>query len=451
MSKVKKMKQQLPIEVGQMFDQLSVCLEDWATIVPKPHHDDHVDEWKESMKHYIRSLDSDTQSDLVDSITAGLLEAYTAWTAESSKDIVVSHATQIDHEHTKALMLRPQTAQRTSDWYTEFKRCLTASELHKVFGSPRERGTLVLQKAGVLEIGGRGQKLVSYKEQLTPMDWGVCFEPVVKLILEYKWDAMIHECGRFVHLREPRLAASPDGLILRSKNHPEMAGHLLEIKCPKSRKIGGKIPMDYFYQMQLQMEVTGVRACEYVEVKFDFTTLLEKACQNTNTTTLLEPTSEFYGKIAVVGCFNEETGTWDPCRYEYGTVNDLSWKPNLGLNEQTLQLNTWVTMGIHHERVLRDEGWFGTLWPKLYEFWADVGLAKEGKFVLPESSRKKKDIACEIVDSDSDEIVPTVIPAVIPTVIPAAVPTVIPAVIPTAVPTAVPTVIDPDIKTVLIR
>lgn len=387
------MKPQLSSEVGQMIDQVSLALEDWGKTVPKPHHEDHVDEWKESMKHYIRSIqtsDDDAQSDLVDSITAGLLEAYTAWAAESNA-IITSHATLIDHEHTKALMLRPQTAQRTSDWYTEFKRCLTASELHKVFGSPRERGTLVLQKAGILEIGGRGQKLVSYKEQLTPMDWGVCFEPVVKLILEHKWDAMIHECGRFVHLREPRLAASPDGLILRSKNHPEMAGHLLEIKCPKSRKIGGKIPMDYFYQMQLQMEVTSVRACEYVEVKFDF-------CETTPT-----PTTGFYGKIAVVGCFNEETGTWDPCRYEYGTVNDLSWKPDLGLNEQTLQLNTWVTMGIHHERVLRDEGWFGALWPKLYEFWADVGLAKEGKFSLPESSRKKKDIACEIVDSEPED------------------------------------------------
>jgi hypothetical protein len=388
----KKMKPQLPSEVGQMFDQLSQCLEDWGTTIPKPHHADLVEEWKDSMKHYIRSIqssDDDSEKDLVDSITAGLLEAYTAWVAESSNAIVTSHATLIDHEQTKALMVRPQTAQRTTDWYTEFQKCLTASELHKVFGSPRERGTLVLQKAGVLEIGGRGQKLVSYKEQLTPMDWGVCFEPVVKLILEHRWEAMIHECGRFVHLRDTRFAASPDGLILRSKKHPEMAGHLLEIKCPKSRKIGGKIPMDYFYQMQLQMEVTGVRACEYVEVKFDF-------CETTKDT-------DFHGKIAVVGCFNEESGTWDPCRYEYGPVNDLDWKPNLGLNEQTLQLNTWVCLGLHHERVLRDEGWFGTLWPKLELFWEDVALAKEGKFTLPESTRKKKDVVCEIVDSEPEE------------------------------------------------
>ena len=118
--------------------------------------------------------------------------------------------------------------------------------------------------------------------------------------------------------------------------------------------------------------------------------------------------AKWHGTIAVVGCFNEVNGTWDPCRYEYGPVMTLenklsSWKPDLGLNEQTLQLNTWICAGLHHERVQRDIAWFAALWPKLEEFWADVALAKEGKFTLPESSRKKKDVACEIVDSEPEE------------------------------------------------
>ena len=388
------MKRVLPSETPIMFDDISHCLEDWAKTIPKPHHLDLVEEWKNSMKDYISTVYPEEDA-VVDSITAGLLEAYTAWTANSCE-----LDTPIDHEITHALMLRPQTAQRTTDWYTEFQRCLTASELHKVFGSPRERGTLILQKAGKIEISGRGQKLVCYKEKMAPFDWGICFEPVVKLILEFEWEAMIYECGRFVHLYDTRLAASPDGLILRAKKHPEMAGHLLEIKCPKSRQIGLKIPMDYFYQMQLQLEVTGVRACEYVEVKFEFI----------DTDLTLAPINSWSGKIAVVGCFCEDMGTWNPCRYEYGPVNDLLWKPNLGLNEQTLQLNTWICprKNLHHERVLRDEGWFATLVPKIGMFWADVALAKEGKFTLPDSSRKKKDVACEIVDSEPEDSDPTI-------------------------------------------
>ena len=380
---------QLPAEMASMIDGLSEALEHWSVIVPKPSHGPIVDEWKGSMKEYVSTVYPE-EEDLVASITAGLLEAYTAWTDGTDCRFIEP----VNHDQTHALMLRPQTTQRTADWYTEFQKCLTASELSKVFGSPRERGTLVMQKAGKLEIPGRtGQKLASLKEQMSPFDWGICFEPVVKLILELEWDAMLYECGRFVHPTDPRFAASPDGLILRSKIHPEMGGHLLEIKCPKSRKIGVKIPMEYYYQMQLQLEVTGVRACEYVEAKFEFIT---------ETETTLAAGGQKTGIIAVVGVFNEQTGGWIPSKYVYGPVGDLAWKPDLGLNEQTMELNRWICPAFHHERVLRDEAWFGTLWPKLEAFWGDVALARTGDFTLPESSRKKKEVVCEIVDSEPE-------------------------------------------------
>ena len=425
---------QFPLEMASMIDGLSQALEDWSVVLPKPSHGPLVEDWKGSMKEYVTHIYPEDDV-LVDSITAGLLEAYTAWT----EGIDGRFIGPVDHDQTHELMLRPQTAQRTADWYTEFQKCLTASELSKVFGSPRERGTLVMQKAGKLEIPGRtSQKKVCYKEQMSPFDWGICFEPVVNQILELEWDAMFYECGRFVHPRDPRFAASPDGLILRSKIHPEMGGHLLEIKCPKSRKIGVKIPMEYYYQMQLQLEVTGVRACEYVEAKFEF---VSASCQiedpsdlrfgtrgssvnvrgaNPDTpvgeilTSAVDGTEETKdsnnnrrtGMIAVVGAFNEDSGTWLPSKYVYGPVGNLDWKPDLGLNEQTLQMNRWVCPAFHHERVLRDETWFGTLWPKLEAFWADVALAKTGEFTLPESSRKKKDVACEIVDSEPEDSSP---------------------------------------------
>jgi hypothetical protein len=336
------------------------------------------------MKDYVESLDSQEDT-CVESITAGLVESFSEW-ATASAETESKHP--VDHQQTHALMQRPQTTQRTTDWYKEFQRCLTASEISRVFGSPRDRGTLIMQKSGKMELPGRGSNQACYKGKMSPFEWGICFEPVVKQMLELKWDAMIHECGRFVHLTDTRLAASPDGLILRARNKPEIGGHLLEIKCPKSRKIGLKIPMDYFYQMQLQMEVTGVRACEYVEAKFEFVET--------------PPTTEFYGKLAVIGCFCDTEGTWIPCKYIYGPIGNLDWVPDLGLNEQTLELNTWTCQAYHHERVLRDEAWFRTLVPKLEEFWQDVEKAKKGEFTLPESSRKKKDVVCEIVDSEPE-------------------------------------------------
>jgi hypothetical protein len=67
-----------------------------------------------------------------------------------------------------------------------------------------------------------------------------------------------------------------------------------------------------------------------------------------------------------------------------------------------MEMNTWVCPAFHHETVLRDEAWFQGLVPKIDEFWADVEKAKQGSFTIPESSRKKKEVVCEIVDSDHE-------------------------------------------------
>lgn len=368
------------------LEHLSQCLEDWSECVPKPTHIDLSNQWKDSMREYLDSL-NDNEDEVVNSVAAGLLEAFSEW---EDDDFTAA----VEHEKTYALMNRPQTAQRTTDWYTEFKRCLTASEIYKVFGSPRERGILVMQKAGKIEMPGRGQSLAVLRSNMNPFDWGICFEPVAKLIIEDYWKAIIHDVGRFVHLVDKRMAASPDGLIIRSLEKPDMGGHLLEIKCPKSRTIGLKVPMEYFYQMQLQLEVTGVRACEYVEAKFEF---VDEA-----------PSSKWYGKIVVVGCFNEKEKEWLACKYVYGPLCNLDWVPDLGLNERILETNTWKCDKIHHVRVYRDEAWFASLKPKLDEFWSDIEKAKAGEFVLPESSRKKKEVACMIADdSSSDEKIAT--------------------------------------------
>ena len=378
---------QMPVEVGMINEQLAGCLEEWGSLIPRPARVGLAEEWKNEMKNYVANLDVD-EPELVESIGAGMIEAYDIW----AKEAVQSFHEPVEHERTFALMQRPQTAQRTTDWYKEFQSRLTASEIFKLFGPPRERAILVMQKAGKCDMPSRSNSLATLKERLGPLDWGICFEPVIKQILEIDWGAMIHECGRFIHTTDLRLAASPDGLLLRVKTKPEAAGHLIEIKCPKTRKIGVKLPMEYYYQMQLQMEVTGVRACEYVEAKFEMVNSDERA------------ETGWLGLIAVVGCFCENAGAWKPCRYIYGPVGDLDWKPtgDLGLNEQVLELNQWCCLGFHHETVLRDEAWFSSIMPKIEEFWSDVAKAQAGNFAIPDSTRKKKEVKCEIVDSEPE-------------------------------------------------
>ena len=394
--KAQKMKtyQPVPDEVHLMFDELSRCLEEWETVMPKPSHTDLIDEWKMDFKRYVQTVypvdDADTEirSELVSDISSGLVEAYSTWAQPA-------YTEPVDSGTVHALLSKPQTEQRTQNWYAEFLTRVTASEIYKIFGSPRERATLALQKAGKIELSSRGSTNISRLATMTPFDWGICLEPVVKLVLESEWDALIHECGRFVHPTDPRFAASPDGLILRSKKFKERGGHLLEIKCPKSRKIGVKLPLEYFYQMQLQMEVTGVRACEYVEMKLDLYSLPDyKVSEDT----------KWKGLVAVVGCFNEVQEEWLPCKYVYGPLGDLNWRPDLELNQQTLELNVWTSPDYFHTTIYRDAAWFASLMPKLEEFWLDVERAKRGEFVLPESSRKKAETKCLIVDTEADEV-----------------------------------------------
>lgn len=378
----------MPEKVMTTLDHVAQCLEEWESHIPRPAHLDLKKQWTESMKEYLETINGN-EDEMVDSIIYGLIEAYNEWDGDD-------YSVAVEYEQTYSLMQRPQTTQRTADWYLEFKRCLTASELFKVFGSVRERGILVMQKAGLIELASRSSSSIVLRQNMSPFDWGICFEPVVKQILESHWQAIIQDVGRFVHLKESRLAASPDGLIMRSVKTPEMGGHLLEIKCPKSRVIGLKIPMEYFYQMQHQLEVTGVRACEYVEAKFDF---IDKTTFNKT------ESKAWFGNVAVVGSFNESYADWLPSKYVYGPLGDLNWIPDLGLNEKTMEINSWACEKIHHERVHRDEAWFASLMPKIEEFWLDIEKAKRGEFILPESSRKKKEAICMIADeTDTQEV-----------------------------------------------
>ena len=52
--------------------------------------------------------------------------------------------------------------------------------------------------------------------------------------------------------------ASPDGIVSYESKNKDYVGRMLEIKCPKSRKIDGIIPIGYYYQIQGQLEHGGL-------------------------------------------------------------------------------------------------------------------------------------------------------------------------------------------------
>jgi putative phage-type endonuclease len=141
--------------------------------------------------------------------------------------------------------------QLTDEWYNIRRTMFTASEI-----------------ASVLECNIYQTKYDVLMKKLLPIEhisneateWGRMFESVAVEFYEFIQKEKVYSIGLVTHPKHKWIGASPDGLLL--------SGKLLEIKCPIRRNIGGEIPLYYWIQMQIQMEVCDMNTCDYFECKF---------------------------------------------------------------------------------------------------------------------------------------------------------------------------------------
>jgi len=261
------------------------------------------------------------------------------------------------------LCARPQIVQRSPEWYVQAYTTLTASELGSLLGSPRSRAQLILSK--VNPVARPSKSLAIPTLYMNAMDWGVRFEPVVKQLYEYKYSAAIRELGRIVYREDERCAASPDGLIYTS-NQPERIGRLIEIKCPVTRQPDGKVPKDYYAQIQMQLRVTNLSHCDFVEVVFDspYSHPSKKVIPPITDTT-------FHGEILLVQ--SAEDGA---SRYEYGPVQIGTDFTPFEYPGVILERIPWRLLEWHEQIVVASESWWTTTKPIMDAFWVDVERAK---------------------------------------------------------------------------
>ena len=283
----------------------------------------------------------------------------------------------VSQETIDALLSRKQTEQRTAAWYEQMATVISASELGNLFGSAHQRAQFVLTKT--VPPPPRFQPLATPSDRMRPFDWGIRFEPVVKQIYEYKHGVTIKELGRMHHQVDPRCTASPDGLIsfcpagLRK-------GRLLEIKCPVTREIDGTVPKDYYAQMQMQLHVTGLQQCDYVEAVF---------VSRYNQMPLKEGPVLYSGFFAVIR-FAEPVMTQD-FYYAYSPVNATSeWQPDIKDGEEIIEITPWKLSQWSEQLIMRNEDWWKGMQPHFEAFWSDVEKAKQGEFQVPDSTRPSK-------------------------------------------------------------
>jgi putative phage-type endonuclease len=151
----------------------------------------------------------------------------------------------------------PQPAQRTPEWYTFRANKITASDFAvPVNKNPySDRNSLILKKCGHETPFVAGPAVTH----------GVKFEDVAVDIYEDRCGVSISEYGCIPHPKHDFLGASPDGICNKTSKNKEYIGRMLEIKCPKSRKLNGFVPEYYYYQVQGQLEICELEYCDFLE------------------------------------------------------------------------------------------------------------------------------------------------------------------------------------------
>jgi hypothetical protein len=360
--------------------------------LPEPQDGAQLQQWIDSADTLIYSYEfNDVEQTYVDRIIEMYEEQFKK--VISQKLLNKKEADIPTKEIMDELLNRKQIEQRTPEWYAQMTTIISASELGNLFAAPRQRAKMVLSKT--LPYEARNQPLAIPSDRMSAFDWGIRFEPVVKQIYEYKYKATVKELGRLHHQTDSRCTASPDGLVYDSENN-EKTGRLIEIKCPVTREIDGTVPKDYYAQMQMQLHVTGLKQCDYVEAAFasKYNNMVEKSGPGL-----------FNGYVAVIR-FAEMKVNQD-FYYIYSPVNvDADWQPEIQEDEEIVEIIPWRLLEWSEQIVSRSEEWWVSLKPMIDTFWEDVEKAKRGEFVVPESTRpakRQKEDKCMIVFNKLDE------------------------------------------------
>lgn len=228
-------------------------------------------------------------NDIIDLLNIQLCDVYEI-TEQNSKEFneellnIINHAFKLFHKHVcpkrsfkrtfirkdpnipflmsiiDHLKSKPQPEQKTEEWYKFRYNTLTASNIWKAFGTEAVKNQLIYEKCNPFN----SKKFSTSMD--TPMHWGHKYEPLSVMFYEKKYNTKIGEFGCISHDNYDFIAASPDGINIdmTSKRY----GRMLEIKNIVNREMNGIPKLEYWIQMQVQMEVCNLNECDFLETKF---------------------------------------------------------------------------------------------------------------------------------------------------------------------------------------
>jgi len=298
---------------------------------------------------------------------------------------------KIDNQIKKLINI-VQPEQRSDEWYIFRNSTLTASNIWKIFVSDYSQTQLILEKCEPLDIN-------KYKVTNTnsPLHWGQKYEPLSILYYQYIHNTKVSEFGCIPHKDYSYIAASPDGIICDKSS--KLYGRMLEIKNVVTREITGIPKMEYWIQMQLQMEVCDLNECDFLETKFIQYTTEEEYKEDKETKykgVILQYVKDespyyIYAPIMLSDLDSEEYKKW-----ENEEINK-----NKNKNLELITKIYWKLEKISCVLVLRNKLWFKKVQPMIEIFWNNlIEERKSGEY--KERIKKKRKLALEDAKSKSD-------------------------------------------------
>ena len=283
-----------------------------------------------------------------------------------------------------------QPEQRSDEWYVFRNSTLTASNIWKIFISEYTQTQLILEKCEPLNIN-------KFKTTNTnsPLHWGQKYEPVSILYYEYINNTTVTEFGCIPHNKYSFIAASPDGIVCDQTS--ELYGRMLEIKNVVSREITGIPKMEYWIQMQMQMEVCDLNECDFLETKFveynneeDY--INDKEFQYKGTFLQFLKNEEpyyIYAPFILQDTASEEYITW------------LNEQMNTYRNLEFIKTIYWKLEVISNILVMRNRIWFNEIVLLIEQFWNNLIEERESG-AYKDRIKKKRKLAIEDSKSKSD-------------------------------------------------
>ena len=281
----------------------------------------------------------------------------------------------------------PQPEQRTPEWYEFRYQHLTASNIWKAFSTQSTQNQLIYEKCQPLFGGGSsassGEKNIFNMVNIeSPMHWGQKYEPVSIQLYETLYKSKVSDFGCIPHKTIDFLAASPDGI--NTDSELERYGRMLEVKNIVNREITGIPKMEYWIQMQVQLEVCDLNECDFLETRF-----IEYADEET-----FQQDIDMKRK-GLMMLFMQKNG--QPL-YEYAplalaVVDYPAWQEEM--MEKHCELNWlkniyWKLDQISCVLVLRNKLWFAHALPILKKIWETIETEKKTGYAHREPKKTTK-------------------------------------------------------------